>query len=93
MSKSGLKNCRQCDYQAKYRSHLQQHVKSIHEGVKHPCHKCDYKASEKGSLLRHIKSKHIGVEYPCDQCHYKATHTDVLIHHSPLFLKFVVYRI
>ena len=35
-----------------------QHIKSIHEHIKHPCNQCDYKATLKGSLMKHIKSMH-----------------------------------
>ena len=52
---------------------LNRHIRSKHEGVKHPCHQCDYQASYKGDLSKHIQSKHEGVKYDCDQCDYQST--------------------
>ena len=39
-----------CDYKATKKGSLQQHVKFIHDGVKHNCEFCDHKATQKGSL-------------------------------------------
>ena len=43
LQKYGVKNgCDYCAYKATTKSRLQQHVKSIHEGVKYSCEFCDY---------------------------------------------------
>ena len=56
--------CDECNYKAKFPSHLRQHVKSIHEGVKYPCIQCNYKATVPSALSQHVKSIHEGVKYP-----------------------------
>ena len=47
-----------CDYKVTPKQNLQQHVKSIHNGVKYSCEYCEYKASHKVNLQRHEKSIH-----------------------------------
>ena len=65
--------CNQCNYRAIRFGHLQQHIKSVHEGEKYPCGQCSYKASDPSGLRIHIQSIHEGVKYPCEQCNYQAT--------------------
>ena len=50
--------CDECNYKAKFPSHLRQHIKSIHEGVKYSCDQCSYKATAPSSLRKHKKSQH-----------------------------------
>ena len=64
--------CGQCDYLAKRRDILKQHVKVQHE-VRYSCDQCDYKATQISALKRHVDTKHAGIFYACDQCDYKAT--------------------
>ena len=52
--------CEKCDYKARERGSLRQHIKPIHEGERYTCEKCDYKATQKGSLRQHIKSIYEG---------------------------------
>ena len=40
------------------KSSLLTHLRSIHEGVRHPCDQCDFRATHKSKLLRHFKTKH-----------------------------------
>ena len=49
-------SCEFCDYKASQKGNLQQHVQSIHVGVKYSCEFCDYKASQKGHLKQHVQS-------------------------------------
>ena len=74
-------SCDQCNYKATKLSHFQQHVKSIHDGIKYPCDQCNHQASNPSHLNRHKKSIHDGVRYPCEQCNYKATQLISLKNH------------
>ena len=64
-------SCEFCDYKATTKNTLQNHVKSIHDGVKYSCEYCEYKATTKSDLRRHVKSIHDGVKYSCEYCDYK----------------------
>ena len=75
-------SCDQCDKQYAHRSALNQHKKSIHEGVMFPCDQCKYKANQFGHLQTHIISVHEKVKYPCDQCNYKASESKSLKNHK-----------
>ena len=45
--------CGQCEYHATQKGHLDEHTKSVHDGIKYPCKQCDYQATSKGNLDRH----------------------------------------
>ena len=53
--------CEVCEYKVSQKSQLQQHIKSIHDGVKYRCKYCDYEASWRDNLQLHVKSIHDGV--------------------------------
>ena len=74
--------CDQCNHKADYPSHLQLHIKSVHEGVKYPCIYCNYKATVPSNLQQHVKSVHEGVKYPCDQCSYQGCYPSALRSHK-----------
>ena len=63
------------------KSHLKEHVGTIHEGVRYSCVQCDYQASKKYNLKTHVATKHEGVHHSCDQCDYKATEKGSLRRH------------
>ena len=63
--------CYICDYEARKKSNLIDHIKSKHEGVRYPCNQCDFQALYKTNLTAHIKSRHADIRYPCDQCDYQ----------------------
>lgn len=50
--------CDKCTFRGKQKSHLVDHVKSAHEGVRYSCDHCSYKATTKSSLYRHERRKH-----------------------------------
>ena len=47
--------CHQCDYEAKHKYRLNEHIQSKHEGVRYPCDLCSFKSSSKSSLKLHVK--------------------------------------
>ena len=73
--------CEQCDYKTSVPRYLQQHIKTIHRGVKYLCEICNHKYSSRTSLSGHIKSVHGGVKFNCEQCDYKATNPGNLQQH------------
>ena len=60
--------CLRCEYEAKKKSHLQTHVKSVHEDEKFQCSHCGSKFTQKGSLQGHMKSVHEGQKFHCSHC-------------------------
>ena len=53
--------CAQCAYKATQKIKLQQHVQSVHNGVKYNSVQCDYKATRKQSLQQYVWSVHNGI--------------------------------
>ena len=47
-------NCETCKKQFSGLRCLDYHIKSVHEGERHPCIQCDYKATKKSSLKVHV---------------------------------------
>ena len=43
-------NCEHCDYTAKQKSDLLQHVQSLYEGVTYSCEHCDHKSIQKANF-------------------------------------------
>ena len=80
-NEEGKFSCNKCESQFTRLGSLQQHVKSIHDGIKYPCGQCEYQATEKSALNKHILSQHEGVTYSCSFCHYQASYKDRLKHH------------
>ena len=44
--------CQFCDYRPAYKSHLKQHVKNVHQGLKYECSHCDFKSGDKSNLKK-----------------------------------------
>ena len=65
-----------------FKSQLQIHMESMHEGKKHQCSYCDYKASYQHTVKSHILTVHKGIRYPCDKCGYVAESLYVLDAHT-----------
>lgn len=68
-----LYTCEHCNYKTPRKYNLQQHVGSMHEGVRYSCEQCNFKTPRRYNLDQHIKSMHEGVRYKCDHCEYVAT--------------------
>ena len=50
--------CDQCDKSFPLKTHLNRHIKSVHENVRFKCDKCDKSYPWKSQLIRHIKIVH-----------------------------------
>ena len=74
--------CDQCDYVAKL-SHLNRHVKSVHDKKRdYACENCDYKAAQNSNLKEHVKAVHEKIKnFACEQCDYKAAQKSYLVMH------------
>ena len=73
--------CHQCDKNYTQNSHLQVHIKSVHEGVRYACKQCEKQYADQSKLKTHIESKHEGVKYACNQCDYQVTRPECLTPH------------
>ena len=54
--------------EATTRSHITEHKKAQHDGVKFYCDQCDFKSSWRSMLFGHVKAVYEGIKYNCDQC-------------------------
>ena len=50
--------CNTCEYVAKTKHNLKQHINSLHLLQKYPCQLCKYQATQLSSLNRHTKKVH-----------------------------------
>merc|ERR1712150_294053 len=75
--------CNECKYATPSRSHLTEHVKSVHKGIKdYQCTQCSYASSRKSSLKRHLKCMHsTEKDLFCRLCPYTASIKDNLAKH------------
>merc|ERR1712055_1006154 len=51
-------NCKLCVYTTINKTHLEQHVQSVHKKVKETCETCGKNFSDKSHLNRHVKRLH-----------------------------------
>ena len=51
-------NCAHCVYVTLNKTHLEQHVRSVHEKIKEICETCSKEFSDKSHLNRHKRRKH-----------------------------------
>merc|ERR1712098_17849 len=65
---NGLYCCERCNKPYGRSSHLMQHIKSVHEGIRYSCKNCNKSYTLETDLNRHIKSVHEGVKYQCNSC-------------------------
>ena len=61
-----------CDHCSKcfgYKSHLQQHIRTIHGNQKFSCEFCEKTFTSKGNLTKHVTTVHLGrKDFVCPQC-------------------------
>ena len=74
-------SCNECGLKYSKTSHLNRHVRAIHEGLQYTCEQCDFMTKRTEKLQQHVKSVHEGVKYQCDQCSYEANQMGSLKHH------------
>ena len=61
--------CHVCCKKFSYNSILQQHVNSLHKGVKYNCSQCSFQSSHPGNLKSHVKDVHEKInDLICDHC-------------------------
>ena len=51
-------NCAHCLYATLNKTHLEQHVRSVHEKIKEICETCSKEFSDKSNLNKHMKRFH-----------------------------------
>ena len=51
-------SCSQCAYSTTMKHHLEEHVRSIHQGIKEPCETCGRNFSDKSNLNKHLREFH-----------------------------------
>ena len=51
-------NCEKCVYATINKTHLEQHIQSVHEQIRETCETCGKNFSDKSHLNRHKKKKH-----------------------------------
>ena len=76
--------CNQCDFKAKRKTRLNEHIESKHYGVRKDCSQCGKLFVSRTSLYNHIKSHHQDLtDYLCnhDQCNFKAKRKKKLRYH------------
>ena len=74
--KLGPKNpfkCNTCQFETSRYVLLNQHKKSVHEGIKpYKCNNCDYETADNWKLKKHRKTVHEGIKrYRCNKCEYQ----------------------
>ena len=51
-------SCKQCAYSTTMKHHLEEHVRSIHQGIKEICDTCGRNFSDKSNLNKHLREFH-----------------------------------
>ena len=79
--------CHKCISQFKKKSHLVQHIQSVHEGIRYSCKQCVQTYSWKSALTKHILVAHGGPspKYECNDCNLTFTQKDTLVLHNKHF--------
>ena len=62
--------CHVCGRKFRRKAHIQDHVQTVHMGVKkYPCPKCDIRYKSGSALKRHYEKVHLGIKaYKCMLC-------------------------
>ena len=67
-------SCEQCDYKAKWKKNLYEHIRSMHKDSRAPhapsltCEMCGAQFRHHTSLNYHREKVHLDVTFPCDLC-------------------------
>jgi len=64
-----------CKYSCSRKSHLQEHIKLVHDKIKDfECDRCVLKCNSNSNLKRHIKAVHNKIkDFECDRCEFKCS--------------------
>lgn len=73
--------CPVCDFSAKSRGNLNQHVNSCHENIRYKCSQCSFITTTAINLKRHVRTVHVSAQLRCDKCAYSASTSRRLKHH------------
>ena len=76
--------CKICEYQNRYYSLLEKHIKSVHEVINpFKCSICTFDAVNKTDLKKHIKEVHEEIKtFKCKFCDYECSRQTVLYGHT-----------
>ena len=83
--------CPQCHYKASRKNIIQEHIKSVHEGMEILiCHDCDKFFTSKRSLMGHKKEKHSGPvkSFKCVDCGKEFSRKSNLKYHKNSCFRF-----
>ena len=61
--------CNLCDFKAKRKQHLKQHMDTEHKGVIRKCDHCEYETKHWDHLNRHVRAEHEGITYTLSLIH------------------------
>ena len=66
-------NCTEegCNYSAKQKTQLRNHINIKHLGIKVHCEVCDYKTTQVPNLNNHMLKKHGVKPFSCDKCSFR----------------------
>ena len=83
--------CCDCNSVLKTQPDLEEHRRTIHEGVVYPCYICEYQAENKRKLLSHAQEVHGSTKYSCDECEYKTSRRHNIYNHKKTVHKGIRY--
>ena len=75
--------CTFCDFEADQKDHLENHIETMHKGLKtFQCPQCSFTAGRKYHLERHVKKVHEGLKpYECEICEFSTDRNYRLTEH------------
>ena len=86
-----MRECTDCDYEAKSYGTMLDHKRSKHRGMTFDCDECDKKLTTQKVLKSHKDNKHKGLRFKCPKCDYKATQKGNLKIHTQAMHENVTY--
>ena len=76
-------SCHLCEYQAKNKITVKQHVEWEHNGVCYSCDHCNFKSKTNKNLRQHTRNMHgVNIFLCCDKCEYKSKYEGHLRAHK-----------